>query len=265
MKYKLRPSGSARWLACPASLVLEAGVEPEKRDDMVAAYLGTATHELLEMCIVQQKLPETFRGEFITVFEEETMGFPYVKQVDQRMIESVQFFLDEVGEPDSCTSGETYSELQMTHSEIPELQGTADYFRYDQDNKHGVLADLKNGTSIVQVKNRKGELNTQLLSYACLLFDKFKCMETLTIAIIQPNGKTKKKVRSTGINRKDAAEYLDRVRAAAKAAEEATEATLDVIASEGSHCWYCKAKDICPARGKAEIDRDFGGDANQVK
>lgn len=258
MGFKLRPSGSSRWLKCAGSLPLEDSVPPVKRDDMIAAYLGTATHELLEMCIVKQVLPETFRGEFITVFEEETMEFPYVKQVDQRMIESVQFFLDEVGEPDSCTSGETYSELHMIHSELPDLQGTADYFRYDQDNKHGVLADLKNGTSIVQVKNRKGELNTQLLSYACLLFDKFKCMQTLTIAIIQPNGKTKLKTRSTGINRETADLHLDRVKAAAKLANEAKQDTILNILEEGSHCFWCRARSICPLKAEKDLNRDFG-------
>ena len=261
MKYKLRPSGSARWLACPASLVLEDTVPVVKRNDMIAAYLGTATHELLEKCIKAQKLPESFRGEHITVFEEETMDFPYVVQVDQRMIESVQFFLDEVGEPDATLAeGETYSELEMEHSEIEGLRGTADYFRYMPETKHGILADLKNGTSIVQVKNRKGEINTQLLCYASLLFDKFPELETLTIAIIQPNGSTKLKTRSTGINRKIVENHLDRVKEAAKLADEATESTLEVIANEGSHCFWCRAKSICPKRTKAQVEKDFGGD-----
>ena len=257
MKYKLRPSGSSRWLACPASLVLEDTVEPEKRDDLIAAYLGTATHELLEMCIKNKKRAEAFRGEFITVYEEETQNFPYVKEVDDTMVASVNFFLDEVGEAPADWGVEVYSELQMEHSELPELRGTADFVCINGD--HALLADLKNGTGIVQVQKRDGTINTQLLSYASLIFDKFPQVETMTIAIIQPNGKTKKKVRSTGINRKDAAEYMDRVRAAAKAAEEATEATLDVITVEGSHCWFCRAKDICPTRGKAEINKDFGG------
>ena len=255
MKYKLRPSGSARWLACPASLVLEAGVAPEKRDDMIAAYLGSATHELLEMCIKQQKRAEEFRGEHITVFDEEYQNFPYVKEVDQAMIETVNFFIDEVGEP--LPDSEVYSELEMEHSELPELRGTADYLCIN--GEHALLADLKNGTGIVQVQKRDGTINTQLLSYASMVFDKFPQVETMTIAIVQPNGKTKKKVRSTGINRKTCEIYLDRVREAAKLANESTEATLDVITSEGSHCWFCRAKDICPARGKAEIDRDFGG------
>ena len=255
MKYKLRPSGSARWLACPASLVLEASVPPEKRDDLHAAYLGSATHELLEMCIKQQKRAEAFRGEHITVFDEEYQNFPYVKQVDEEMIATANFFIDEVGEP--LPDSEVYSELELEHSELPELRGTADYICINGD--HAGLFDLKNGRGIVQVKSRNGELNKQLLSYAAMVFDKFPQVETMTIGIIQPNGSTKKKVRTTGINRKDAEEHMDRVRAAAKAAEEATEATLDVITSEGSWCWYCKARNICPTRGKAEINKDFGG------
>ena len=261
MKYKLRPSGSARWLACPASLVLEAGVEPEKRDDLHAAYLGSAVHELLEMCIKQQKRAEAFMGTFITIYDEEQQNFPYVKEVDETMIASANFFIDEVGEP--LPGSEVYSELEMEHSEMPALRGTADYLCINGD--HAGLFDLKNGRGIVQVKSRNGELNKQLMSYAAMVFDKFPQVETMTIGIIQPNATTKKKVRTTGINRKDAEEHMERVRAAALAADEATEATLDVIASEGSWCWFCKARNHCPVRGQKEINQDFGGDANQVK
>jgi hypothetical protein len=174
------------------------------------------------------------------------------------MIATVNFFLDEVGEAPKGT--EVFSELHMTHSEIPELSGTADYFAYNEAEGTGMLADLKNGTSIVQVKNRAGELNKQLLSYAALLFDKFPKLETMTIAIVQPNGKTKVKTRSTGINRKIAELHIDSVKAAAILASETTEATLNVITTVGSHCWYCKAKDICPTRSKTELNKDFGGD-----
>ena len=255
-KYKLRPSGSSRWLACPASLVLEAQVPPKMDDTHVAAYEGTAAHELLEMCVKGKCKPEKFRGETIEVWEEETMSLPYIATVNDKMIASVQFFLDEVGEAPKGT--EVFSELHMTHSEVPELSGTADYFAYNEAEGCGLLADLKNGTSIVQVKKRDGTINTQLLAYATLLFDKFHKLDTLTIAIVQPNGKTKKKTRSTGINRKDSEMYLDRVKEAAKLADEATEETLNVITSEGSHCWYCNAKNICPTRTKAELNKDFG-------
>ena len=254
MKYKLRPSGSSRWLACPASLVLEDAVEVEKRDDQVAAYLGSATHELLEMCLKQDKRPAEFRGEEIKVFDEEGMNFPYLKAVDDSMIETVEYFLETVGEP--IAGSEVFSELQMEHSEVPELRGTADFVCINEE--HALLADLKNGRGIVQAINRKGEVNTQLLSYACLIFDKFPQVETMTLAIVQPNGKTKKKVRSTGINREMARIHLDQVKSAAKIAEEATEETLEVIAVEGSHCYWCKARSICPTRGKEELNKDFG-------
>ena len=258
MKYKLRPSGSSRWLACPASLVLGATIETEKRNDMIAAYTGTAAHEILERCVKGQHRADKYLETTVEVFDEEQQEFPYTALVDEKMVAAVNFFLDEVGEPDSVTRGTVYSEVEMQHSEIPELKGTADYLRIDEVEKHGMLCDLKNGTSIVQVKNKKGEINTQLMSYACLVFDLFEDLETLTLAIIQPNGSTKLKTRSTGINRKDASLHLDRVREAARLADEATEATLNVITSEGSWCWYCPARQICPSRGKASVDKDFG-------
>ncbi len=258
MKYKLRPSGSSRWLACPGSLVLEDTVPQEKRNDMVAAYTGTAAHQILEWCVKGQHRADKYLGTEVEVFDEDQQEFPFSAKVDEKMVAAVNFFLDEVGEPDSVTRGTVYSEIEMEHSELPTLRGTADYFRFDEEEGHGVLADLKNGTSIVQVKNRAGEINTQLLSYACLLFDKFEKLETLTIAIIQPNGKTKLKTRSTGINREVAEIHLDRVKSAAKIADEATEETLEAITSEGSHCFWCRAKGICPTKGKASVLRDFG-------
>jgi len=253
MKYKLRPSGSSRWLSCPASLILEETVVVEKRDDMVAAYLGSATHELLERCVKNEKLPGAFKGERIVVFDEEHQNFPYVKTVDQNMVDTINFFLQEVGFPSE--TAKVFSELEMEHSDLPELRGTADYLRVD--GSHALLADLKNGSAIVQVKKRNGEINTQLLAYASMVFDQFPEVMSITLVIIQPNGKTKKKVRSAVIDRQDAADFMARAKKVAKAAGDATKDTLSVITSEGSHCWFCLAKDICPARGRAEINRDF--------
>jgi hypothetical protein len=255
-KYKLRPSGASRWMTCPASLILEATVPPVMDDTHVAAFEGTAAHELLEMCVKAGCRAEKFIGKTLTVFEEDQMTFPYNTVVGAKMIATVNFFLDEVGEPPKGTV--VFSELHMTHSEIPELSGTADYFAYNEAEGCGLLADLKNGSSIVQVKNRKGELNKQLLSYAALLFDKFPKLDTLTMAIIQPNGKTKAKTRDTGINREIAEMHIDSVKKAAKLADKTTEANLNVITSVGSHCWYCKAKDICPAKTEKELEKDFG-------
>ena len=258
MNYKLRPSGSSRWLNCPASLVLEDAVGLVKTDDMIAAYTGTAAHEILERCVKGQHKADKYLGTTVVVFDEEQQTKPYVAEVDAKMVAAVNFFLEEVGEPDSVTEGETFSELEMEHSEIEGLRGTADYFRFNRESRHGILADLKNGTSTVQVKNRAGVINTQLLCYASLLFDKFEELDTLTIAIIQPNAKTKLKTRSTGINRKIVEEHLDKVREAAKLANESTPETLNVITNEGSHCYWCKARNICPVKSKSELDRDFG-------
>ena len=257
MGYKLRPSGSSRWLECPASLVLAAQVEPEKRMDQHAAYLGSACHELLEICVKAGHAPAAkYIGMPIEVFDEEQMTFPYTVTVDQYMVDTVQFFLDEVGIPPEGV--EVHSEINLTHSEIPELHGTADYLAIWQDGEHGVLADLKSGKGVVQARNRKGEVNTQLLSYACLIFDAYPKLQTLTLAIISPNIKTKDKTRSTGINREEASLHLDRVKEAAKLADVATPATLDQIAKVGSQCFWCTAKNICPTRAKESVERDFG-------
>ena len=257
MRHKLRPSGSSRWLECPASLVLSETVEQEKRMDQIAAYQGSACHELLETCVKAGHAPaENYRGDKIEIFDEDQMTFPYTVTVDQYMIDTVQFFLDEVGIPPEGV--EVHSEINLTHSEIPELQGTADYLSIWPDGEHGVLADLKSGKGVVQARNRKGEVNTQLLSYACLIFDAYPKLQTLTLAIISPNIKTKDKTRSTGINREDASLHLDRVKAVAKLADVATPATLEQITKVGSQCFWCTAKNVCPTRARESVERDFG-------
>ncbi len=151
MEIKLRPSGASRWLACPASLILEDQDPVIKSHDKVAAYLGTATHELLERCIAYSCSPELFRNEEVTVFEEETMDFAYTTVIDQRMIDSVQMFLDYADETKRDVDCRFFSELHMTHSTIEGLEGTADYVRIYSDGVAD-LYDLKNGTSFPDIR-----------------------------------------------------------------------------------------------------------------
>jgi len=232
-------------------------VAPVKDTTHTAAFLGTAAHEILERCIKNGVAPETFIGTSVEVFEEETMTFPYIVEVSAEMAANVKVFLDFIGESDLPQ----WSELGMTHSEIEGLEGTADFVRIDEKNRELIIVDYKNGTAPVQVNNRKGEVNTQLLSYAALAVDNFKDYEfnTVSLTIVQPRAKTKKKVRSETFSIKVVEDHLTAVRQASKLANEATPATLNVIIKDGSHCYYCRARDICPVRTKNELENDFNG------
>ncbi len=255
-KIRLRPSGAARWLTCPSSLILEAQAPVIKSHDLVAAYLGTATHELLEMCVVNNCKPDKFRGDQIQVFDEETMDFPYLTVVDYRMIESVKFFLEYVIESERDVPSEHHSELRMDHSEIEGLGGTADFVRIYEDGVAD-LYDLKNGTAPVQAKNRQGVLNKQLLSYATLLVNQFPEIREIRAAIVSPNIKTKSKVRTTDISLVEISHFEQDAKSVVKFTEEVTPSTIDYGLTIGGHCWFCKARNLCPAKIAESVSKEF--------
>jgi len=257
MSTELRPSGASRWLACPASLLLEAQAPVFKSNDKIAAYLGTATHELLECCVNAKTKPDKYRGAAIEVYDEETMEFSYTVEVDQRMIDSVQLFLDYVDESRLDEAHFVASELRMDHTEIEGLGGTADYVRI-YANGVADLYDLKNGTSPVQAVSRAGIINKQLLSYAALLVNKFPLVTKVRAAIVSPNVKTKKKVREVEISLVDITHHeLDCIEVV-QTVEEITPSTIIENSDMGSHCFFCRARSFCPLQAEAEILRDFG-------
>lgn len=83
---RLSPSAASRWTGCPGSTRLIAS-----RPDIVdksgrAAEEGTAAHELLELCLLNARTPDTYRGEFFNVgCELQPQGF----EVDDDMIDAV--------------------------------------------------------------------------------------------------------------------------------------------------------------------------------
>lgn len=255
-KYQLRPSGAARWLTCPSSLLLEAQAPVIKSHDLIAAYLGTATHELLEMCILNNCRPTEYRGDQIEVFDEETMDFPYRTVVDQRMIDSVNCFMEYVIESELPVAHTVHSELRMDHTEIEGLGGTADFVRIYADGVAD-LYDLKNGTAPVQARSRQGVLNKQLLSYATLLVNKFPSITTIRAAIVSPNVKTKSKVRVTDISLVEISAFEQDAKSVIKFTEEVTPSTIGKGLTIGGHCWFCRARNTCPAKLEESVSKEF--------
>ncbi len=256
MTINLRPSGASRWLACPASLLLEAQAPVVKSNDNLAAYLGTATHELLECCVNAKTKPDKYRGAAIEVYDEESMEFSYTIEVNQRMIDSVQLFLDYVDESRLDEAHFVASELRMDHTEIEGLGGTADYVRI-YANGVADLYDLKNGTAPVQAVSRAGIINKQLLSYAALLVNKFPQITKVRAAIVSPNVKTKKKVREVEISLVDITHHeLDCIEVV-QYVEEITPSTIIEHSEMGSHCYFCRARGICPLKAKTDVEKEF--------
>lgn len=212
---------------------------------------GNAAHDLLEQCIIQDRSPESFLGEKFTV-EDDSMDFPIAFTVDNEMADAVQMVLDHVNH--GKEDGNVYPELNLIHSEVPELTGTSDYVRVN--GSHGVIKDFKYGKAQVQARYRNGKLNSQLMCYSSLVFDKFPDLETAEIGIIQPRSKTKKKTRETEITRDDVDEFMLTVKASAAKINAMLDKEMPLAPTEGD-CWYCKANRICPTKIRKQIDRDF--------
>ncbi len=258
-KIVLRPSGSSRWLKCPSSIPLEMKAEVVK-DTMEAAAQGTAAHEVLELCILNKVDPQHYFGQTFEVFDEEQMKFPLFFKVGEEMVEALRVFLKHLEVLDPSDVSEEYSELSMEHSSIKGLRGTADYVRISASGTKLWLYDLKYGKGIVQAVNRSGQVNTQLLSYCSLLFDKFPKLEEAELAIIQPRGATKKKFRSVEVTRQDVEQHERECIAAYETAEKVLNVVepIEDHLSVGSHCFFCRAKNICPAQQKDKAEKLFG-------
>ena len=254
-RMKLRPSASARWLSCTGSLILEQGV-PKKRtlNTLRAAAEGTVAHALLEKCLDEGVMPEDFLGESREIYDEEEMQFPITFWIDHEMVDAVHMFQEHIKD----YVGAKFTELQMQHSKVPQLQGTVDFVCVE--GTHLFLDDLKYGKGTVQAVNRRGEVNTQLLSYASMAFDKFPILETARLSIVQPRAKTKKKIRSVDVTRADIDTFIERVKAVNGLLDQIDSGEVKTFETlnEGSHCYFCPAKGICPARKMAEAKKYFG-------
>ena len=124
--------------------------------------------------------------------------------------------------------------------------GTADCIAYDNRKKILHVVDLKFGKNIiVEVKN-----NLQLEYYALgvLKVTNFDC-ETIRSTIVQPRA-----YHPDGIIRWQDIDIVDFVAIESRITREieATEQE-DAELKAGSHCLFCKAKNICPAYNKNAV------------
>jgi len=227
---KLGASGAYRWLACPGSVSLSAGIEDKTSE---YALEGTAAHALGEECILQGIEPHELIGTEITV-DDGTYG------VSEGMADAVKVYVDFVNklsaELKTNPSIEKGFHLDWIHED---LWGTNDAsiglpfdILYVADYKHGVGV-------VVEPEN-----NTQLMYYALGAIGQGNPHNYLQVelVIVQPRASHPDgPIRRWRTSAKELQAWADDVLVPGI---KATQAKKPLFVA-GDHCRFCRALSIC--------------------
>ena len=238
----LSPSSAVRWMACPGSVALTAGM-PDQGSDHAAE--GTVAHEVAQRCLQGSVDAASMIGWDITVD-----GRTWT--VDADMAQHVQAYVDRVRAIVQATQGELLVEQRLPIGQITGedgAHGTADAVILAGDEI--IVIDLKFGRG-VQVD---AEDNPQLQIYALAALDEFGLagdFSRVRMIIDQPRLGAVSEWAQTADQLR---EFGDRVTAAAYASRQ-PDAPLNPTAKG---CRWCKAKATCPALS-AHVEATVGAD-----
>ena len=228
---RLSPSGAHKWMTCPGSLRLEAGIpdRPSKYADE-----GTAAHELAAWCLTEGQDASAYVGRLIEVGDAKF-------EVDADMAEHVQTYVNIV----RSLGGELFVEQRVDISRMigqPDTFGTSDAIVIVGSEL--CIVDLKFGRGVAV----SAEGNKQLQMYALGSYDLVALaydIETVRMMIVQPRiGNVSEWAISLDQLKDFAAEASIAARHAVHQFEGKAEPKL--VPSEHG-CRFCKAKATCPA------------------
>lgn len=229
---KLPPSGAYRWMHCPGSIRLAAGLE---ESPSVFADEGTAAHQLAEQCLSSGRDAVVFKGGTIEV---KSNAF----KVDAEMVDAVQTYLDVVRAiADESEEFEVEQRMDMS-AIVSGVFGTGDAIAYrSAPTRRVTIVDLKYGKGVaVEV-----EENEQLLTYAMGVAQRYhnRGVDEVELVIVQPRAPHRDgPVRRWVTDVVGLYEHAMAMQAAAVAT-----AQPDAPLVPGPWCKFCKAAAICPA------------------
>lgn len=149
--WRLGPSSSSRWLACPGS---KEGELPENQQTE-HTIRGNELHEKSAF----------YLGVGLPLFGND----PDTEAARQSVRDAQQY------------PGQRFVEFQMESTEIADFGGTIDLLVWNEDEKRVTVFDHKFGKTKVAIKD-----NPQLLSYCVLALERFPVAEKFTGVISQP-------------------------------------------------------------------------------
>lgn len=241
---KFSPSSAHRWMQCPGSIAMEAGLPDTSSKH---ADEGTAAHTIASRALEYGKRAEFYLGESIQV---DTAVFT----VDQDMADALQMYLDEVNA--RAKGADLYVEQRVDLSEafgVKNQFGTSDATIVDMPKKHLTVIDLKYGMGVKVY----AEKNEQMMSYALGELIKWSLaadFDFITMVIVQPRIDH---IDEWTCSANDLREFQVKARCAVKIAMKKGER---VLSPGEKQCRWCKAKATCPALAalvSQEVFNDF--------
>ena len=243
---RLSPSGAHRWMACPGSAVLEAGL-PD--NGSVYADEGTAAHTLAAFCLEDKTEAVDYIGEVIHVGERKFT-------VDKAMAGYVQDYVDLVRGLAEGKSLLVERKLPIGHLTGEDgAKGTSDAVIISGAERNLTVVDLKYGmgVEVSAIENEQAQM------YALGAYEQYAALadfETVSMYIHMPRLNY---VSEYHISVGELLAFGETVR---KAAADVSDATADGEDAEHfsreylqpgeKQCKFCKAKATCPAL-RAEV------------
>ena len=235
-------SSASRWMACPGSVVLCD--QMPKQETSVWAAEGTLAHTLAEHCLTNG---ERTTAQFVGMTLEMAVDSP---QFTKEMCDAVQVYLDAVYEEADKPGAELYVEekftLDVPSADKGEVFGRNDAMVYDRAARKLTVFDYKHGAGVPVSATE----NKQALFYAtgALLAKPDWPIGTVEVVIVQPRAFDPE--GGDGVKRWefDALRVLDFAAEVDDAISLAKETTAGLSLKEGSHCRWCAAEPICPAK-----------------
>jgi thiol-disulfide isomerase/thioredoxin len=228
---RLAPSAAARWMNCPGSIKLSAGIE---ETPSYYAAEGSAAHAVAEMCLRGGVNADTFLNERIG-----EQAIP----CDPEMVAGVQQYLDFVRE--LMATAEDY-EIETRLHATDEIFGTGDFVSYGNHTIN--VVDLKYGKGVaVDIKE-----NPQLLTYALGAAKRYhnRGVRKLALTIVQPRASHRDGPVRTWVV--DAIDVYEHAVALEAAAERVNAPEPELV--PGPWCKFCRAAAVCPALAEVAMN-----------